>query len=164
MVEVDSAPVLIITNSIAWFLIVFFSGFLFHRIPIKRFDFRRSLFRSFRWEQGGALYRRVFKIGGWKHRIPEAGAFFRGGFAKRSVAEGGMEYLELFAGETCRAELVHWTIIAFLPLFLLWNPPIAVLIMVPLVLALNLPCIMIQRYNRPRLVGLIEKRKCMNGS
>ena len=96
--------------------------------------------------------------------MPEGGGVFRGGFEKRKADTRSINYLETFARETCRAELVHWVIILLLPLFFVWNPPLGVLIMLPLVVVLNLPFIMIQRYNRPRLVKILNKKVEDSGS
>ena len=43
-----------------------------------------------------------------------------------------------------------WLAIACTPVFVLWNPPAGVALMAVYELAANLPCIAIQRYNRPR--------------
>ena len=59
--------------------------------------------------------------------------------------------------ETRRAELVHWTLMACGPLFFLWNPPALGFAMVVFALAANVPCVVIQRFNRPRLLRLIAR-------
>lgn len=60
--------------------------------------------------------------------------------------------------ETWRGELCHWAALASTPVFALWNPPWAILIMTLCGLLLNIPCILVQRYNRIRLRRLVEKR------
>jgi len=54
-----------------------------------------------------------------------------------------------------RAEFAHWLTMAGAPVFLLWNECWAELIMIVYALAVNLPCIIAQRYNRSRLRRLI---------
>jgi glycosyl-4,4'-diaponeurosporenoate acyltransferase len=159
IIEVTSIAGLIISNSVGWFLVVFFTGFVVQKIPVDLFDYHTSIFRTFPWERRGTIYESVLKIKKWKDIMPEGGGVFKNGFGKRQAAERDFNYLETFARETCRAELVHWIIILALPLFFIWNPPVAVLIMVPIVLAGNIPCIIIQRYNRPRLVRMLEIRR-----
>lgn len=63
-------------------------------------------------------------------------------------------YLERFVRETCRGEAVHWVVFACALLFFLWNPWWIGLIMVAYAAAVNVPCIIAQRYNRIRLVRL----------
>lgn len=61
--------------------------------------------------------------------------------------------------ETQRAELTHWFLIPPAFLFFLWNPAWAGWVMVIYALVVNLPFIMIQRYNRPRLERVLKKIK-----
>ena len=59
--------------------------------------------------------------------------------------------------ESCRAELCHW--LAMLPglLFILWTPPVAALLNLLYGVLINLPCVIAQRYNRPRLLVLLGR-------
>ena len=61
--------------------------------------------------------------------------------------------------ETRRGELAHWAIMAAAPLFLLWNPWTIWLLMVAYAVVANLPCIVIQRYNRARLLRILKRRQ-----
>lgn len=80
-------------------------------------------------------------------RVP----LFRGGFRKETPRRRDPGYLERFRTETGRGEAVHWTVRAAAGFFLLWNPPAAGLAIVAYGAAANLPCIIVQRYNRLRL-------------
>jgi glycosyl-4,4'-diaponeurosporenoate acyltransferase len=164
VIDIKSAAALIFANSLGWFLVIFSAGFFIHRIPLYLFDYHSAFFRPFGFEREGKIYENVFRIKVWKDYLPEGGGVFRGGFVKRKADTRTVGYLETFAKETCRAEFVHWVIILFLPLFFLWNPPLGVIIMLPLVVVLNLPFIMIQRYNRPRLVKILTKKVIDSGS
>jgi glycosyl-4,4'-diaponeurosporenoate acyltransferase len=46
-----------------------------------------------------------------------------------------------------------------LPLFFLWNPPWACLVMTTYALAANLPCILAQRYNRIAVNRALRSRQ-----
>jgi glycosyl-4,4'-diaponeurosporenoate acyltransferase len=59
--------------------------------------------------------------------------------------------------ETRRAELVHWALMACGPLFFFWNPPALGSAMLLFAVAANGPCIVIQRFNRLRLLRLIAR-------
>jgi len=155
IVQIDSAAVLIALNSLGWFIVVFLSGFLWRKASLNSFDCHRFPFRTYGFEKQGKVYEEKLKIKRWKAMMPEAGGVFRG-FGKRRVRYRNVSYLKAFAKETCRAEIVHYSIMAALPLFIIWNPPLSLLIMMPIVVAGNLPCIIIQRYNRPRLLKIIE--------
>ena len=66
------------------------------------------------------------------------------------------EYCRLFIKETCRAELFHWLVFALAPLFYLWNEWRVATLMIPYALLANVPCIIAQRYNRPRLTRMLR--------
>lgn len=121
------------------------------RIPSSRSVRRRLRF-----------YRNVLQITRWKPHLPEAGALFRGGFRKAELRSADTAYLHRFAAETRRAEFSHWLTILLTGHFFLWLDPSIALVMPPLALLGNLPCILVQRYNRLRLMtimGLAERRQ-----
>ena len=94
----------------------------------------------------------------WKDRVPEAGAVFAGGLSKRHLPAAGAGGLERFVVETRRAELGHWSAAVAGPLFLLWNPVLAGVLLIAYGLVANLPCIVIQRYNRLRAERVLAAR------
>jgi glycosyl-4,4'-diaponeurosporenoate acyltransferase len=63
--------------------------------------------------------------------------------------------LQRLALETRRAELVHWALLPAGLLTALWLPPAGVLLNLLFSLLFNLPCLLLQRYNRSRL------RRCL---
>jgi glycosyl-4,4'-diaponeurosporenoate acyltransferase len=67
------------------------------------------------------------------------------------------EYLSKFIIETGRAEIVHWIVILFSPVFFIWNYPWAGWVMIIYAIIANLPCILAQRYNRIRFKRMISK-------
>jgi glycosyl-4,4'-diaponeurosporenoate acyltransferase len=48
-------------------------------------------------------------------------------------------------------------------LFLLWNPPVGVAVNVVYAIAANVPCILAQRYNRPRVLAILERQADLSG-
>src|SRR6056297_1128566 len=143
-------------NSVAWFLVIFIPGALIQRIPLHHFDENHFLYRTRSWEGGGRVYL-WFGIKKWKKYLPDGAGIFRGGFRKKNIRRTDALYLKRFVLETCRAELVHWVIIALIPLFFIWNPLEVAVWMIPFGLAVNLPCLITQRYNRPRLQKVTKK-------
>jgi glycosyl-4,4'-diaponeurosporenoate acyltransferase len=132
-------------------------GYLFHRLPAARFAAGDRLTRIRAWERDGRLWSDRLAIRRWKDRLPEAGSLFAGGFSKRHLRTRRRAHLERFVAETRRAEWVHWTVLAIAPAFFLWNPPWLAAVMVVYGVAANLPCILVQRYNRARLERLLER-------
>jgi len=116
-----------------------------------------------RWEGEGRVYERTLGIRRWKDRLPDAGGWWGGGFAKRALRDADPVYVERFVRETWRGELCHWCALACAPVFFLWNPWWADVIMVGYGVAANLPCILVQRYNRARLQRLLTTFKTSRG-
>ena len=107
-------------------------------------------------EYGGAWYRRVLQVDAWKDRLPDAGTWF-GGLSKRhlpAVSDGGWRRFE---AECLRAERTHLAMFAALPLFALWNPPAIFIGNVIYALAANLPCLIVARFNRARIMKLVAR-------
>ena len=77
--------------------------------------------------------------------------------SKRHVPGRDVASLQLFVHETRRAELARWWAMWCGPIFVLWNPPLAAGLLVAYGVLVNLPFVVIQRYNRFRLLALIER-------
>ena len=140
-----------------WVLFHIGSGFVTHHMPTRLFHRESWLFRTRVFEAEGRLYRRILRIHRWKDLLPEAGATFAGGIAKRSLPAGlraNRQHLQRFIAETRRAELTHWLPILLSATFFVWNPPEIAGWMPVYAAATNLPFIFVQRANRPRLQRL----------
>jgi glycosyl-4,4'-diaponeurosporenoate acyltransferase len=81
----------------------------------------------------------------------------RDGFSKRRLASAEPDYLDRFARETSRAEFGHWLTWALALTFFLWTPWQMGLFMVVYGGLINVPFILIQRYNRARLRRFIAR-------
>ncbi len=139
----------VLADLAVWTVAGFGIGFLTHRMGSW---FRRdSWITRSRWFDTARLYERSFKVRRWKDRLPEAGAFFADGFSKRRLEGNNLAYLDRFVIETRRAEVTHWLLVALIPAFFLWNPLRLAAAMAVYGLVANVPCILIQRYNRLRL-------------
>nr|WP_240905775.1 hypothetical protein [Thiorhodococcus mannitoliphagus] len=122
--------------------------------------------QCYRWETTGRLYERL-GIRDWKDRLPEAGDFYAGGFSKRHLHGHDPAYLRRFVIETSRAETSHWLTWGMALTFFAWNPwDVGVAMMIYGAIA-NLPCILIQRYNRVRLrraIRILARRADRDGA
>jgi glycosyl-4,4'-diaponeurosporenoate acyltransferase len=109
------------------------------------------------WERQGLAWRRL-GVRRWKDRLPEAGTMF-GGASKRVLPGRSANGLQAFAAETRRAEYAHW--VAPVPLLAMvwWNPLWVTACMAVYAVAANAPCIVVQRYNRGRIEGILRCRQ-----
>ncbi|MDQ2724709.1 MAG: hypothetical protein M3Y36_04360 [Actinomycetota bacterium] len=106
------------------------------------------------FEGGGGLYRHL-GIRHWKRWLPDAGSF-AGGRRKRLERRLDPAGWTALAGETRRAERVHWLIMLALPVTALWSRGVLLGAMVAYAVVANGPCIAAQRYNRLRLAALSD--------
>jgi glycosyl-4,4'-diaponeurosporenoate acyltransferase len=148
----------IVVDVVAWGVFHSATGYAAYRLTEDRLSRDGWLLRPRRFEIGGRWYRRRLRIHRWKDKVPEAGGLFRGGISKRHLPAYDDPGLRLFVRETRRAELAHWWAMWCGPLFVLWNPPVAAALLVAYGVAVNLPFIAIQRYNRFRVQALLDRR------
>jgi glycosyl-4,4'-diaponeurosporenoate acyltransferase len=149
----------IVLDVVVWAVVGVVVGYVMHRMPLRRLDRDTWLTRIRPIEDDGRLYDRV-RIKRWKDRTPELGGLFAGGVSKRS--SGGRSRLERFAAETRRAEYTHWLVMAAGPFFALWNPWYLTIAMVVYGVVANLPCLVIQRYNRARITRIAVRATTRN--
>lgn len=157
---VTVAPLVALALNIAlWAGAQVTAGYAAHRLPLARLQRDGWLLHLRPFEDDGRWYERRLRIRRWKDRLPEAGAFFDGGFAKRAIPGRSTEGLERFAAETRRAELAHWASFACLPLCVIWNDTLGIALMCAYGLVVNLPLIAIQRFNRGRIDRILASRR-----
>ncbi len=140
------------------FIFILFSVFntvLSLKIPSAFLGFKKWLFKERKWEAGGTVYQRVFKVKLWKTTIPELSDLIKPIFPRKRITTYDKEYLYKYLTESCRAELTHWGIILSSLLFALWSSFTQTATMILLALTLNLPFVIIQRYNRPRIISFL---------
>lgn len=93
----------------------------------------------------------------WKRWIPDAGAALPGGVAKASLVSRDSRSLQRLVIETRRAELVHWILMAAGLLTPLWLPLPGVVGNLLFATGFNLPCLLLQRFNRRRLLRCLAR-------
>jgi glycosyl-4,4'-diaponeurosporenoate acyltransferase len=148
----------IVVDVAAWGAFHSATGYAAHRLDDSRLSRDGWLLRARPFEAGGRWYRQRLRVHRWKDRLPEAGDLFRGGVSKRHLPAYDVPGLELFVRETRRAELAHWWAMSCGLFFVLWNPPLAAGLLIGYGVLVNVPFIVIQRYNRFRVQALIARR------
>ncbi len=140
-----------------WLIFHTLPAYICLRIPDSYFNPHGFIFKTRKWEKKGEIYQRLFKVRKWKKYLPDGGAMFKDGYSKRNLTVFTSQTLNKFAIETCRAEMTH--LLAILPFWIFGfiAPPIIILYMLIYALAINLPCIITQRYNRPRIIAFKDK-------
>lgn len=141
------------------------AGFLLGRfLPKRWFKYDEPPFRALPFENNGHVYRKL-GIHRWHKRLPDMSHILPGVMpAKKLTAHISAAQAEIMVQETCIAEFIH-TLLSFLGLYLprLWPGPWGVVFFLLYFLLGNLPFILIQRFNRPKLRMLLDKCRRAEG-
>lgn len=135
------------------------AGFFLGRIvPGEQIDPEKGLFRSFPFEKGGAIYEKM-GIRKWHKRLPDMSRILPFAMPAKNLLGDYEKRLSIMIRETCVAEAVHIAVsITGLRCLWIWPGIGGIAVTMIHILLLNLPFIMIQRYNRPRLLRLQKKK------
>lgn len=139
-------------SGVAWVLSGIVVGWSFARRDWRSMPPPGFFTRLRTWDRRD-LYERLLLVRAWKDRLPEAGTWF-GGISKRRLPafrEGGRAR---FVAESLRAERVHLVYLLVAPTTLIWSRGWVILCNVVFGVVVNLPCIVVARYNRVRLAHL----------
>ena len=126
-------------------------GLIFNTVMRNRADYTKKWFQPTKAEE--KLYR-LLRVKKWKGKMPTYNSSF---------FDSDAHTLDEIAQAMCQAELVHETIIvfSFLPIIAsVWAGELPVFIITSVLAALfDSLFVIMQRYNRPRIVRLIKKQK-----
>ncbi len=149
----------IILCFIVWPVLQVGAALICLNLPDRWFSPNSSFFHAHAFEKDGRIYDRVFRVTRWKHLLPDGGMVWKKrGFRKKKLESFSEENLNRFLVESSRGEMTHW--LAIFPFWVFWffTPPIVPWIMLFYALLVNLPCIIAQRYNRPRVQRLLIRK------
>ena len=132
------------------FLMRLFVGFLFDTFMKNKADHSKKWYQCSKWEED--LYKRM-KVKHWKNKLPSF---------KPEYFDTRKHSLDETAQAMCQAEIVHETIIvlSFVPIiFSVWFGALPVFVITSVFsAAVDLIFVIIQRYNRPRIIKLIGRK------
>ena len=126
-------------------------------LPRSWFCAEKFPFRPFFWENSGRIYNKL-SIRRWKDHVPDMSRYTKRMMTKNLSSGSDLAHTERLIQETCVAESVH-AVLMVLSLRMLHRhrTRLTFFLWATYNLLGNLPYIIIQRYNRPRLVKLAEK-------
>lgn len=152
-------------RSIGYLLCISIAVFILGRLyPRKWLRTDAFPFKSFKFEKNGTIYNKI-KIMKWKTKLPDASLIITK-ILPRFMPKKRLENennIPVLINETCIAEAMH-VIVAILGFgcIFVWNG-IGGWIVSVLFLITNIPFIIMQRFNRPRLVAADMMLKRRNG-
>lgn len=135
------------------------AGFTLGRaLPKRWFHYDAAPFRELPFENGGHFYRRL-GIHRWHKLLPDMSRILPETMPeKRITAHLSSGQAEVMVQETCIAEFIHiFLSVAGLALPLLWPGWGGLCAFLAYFLLGNLPFILIQRFNRPKLRALLDR-------
>ena len=139
-------------------------GRLLARIPFRA---DRFPFRAFPFERDGKAYAKI-GIRNWQNKAPDISRLLPWIVPRKQITgKPDADMLKRMINETCVAELTHFLLcLAGAVLLRIWPGPGGAVLFAAYVLLGNIPFILIQRYNRPRLQKLLlaaERREQREG-
>ena len=145
-------------NCVRYYVTISIVAFILGRIMPKhwmRWDV--FPFKCAEFEKNGKIYERI-GIRFWQKKVPDMSKIFPFLMPPKNMQGDYQNRLPLMIQETCVAELVHG-ILCVLGLhgLRLWPGAGGFAVSMIYVCFLNLPFVLIQRYNRPRLVRLSRR-------
>ena len=125
-------------------------------LPRSGIDYTRPPFRPFSWERNGAAYN-VLHVRQWKDPGPDMSRVSKKMVSKKLSAVTRLEEMERLIKETCVAEIIHVSLaVLSLMCIVIW-PGVGGAVVSILCILGNGVFIIIQRYNRPKLVKVYER-------
>ncbi len=155
LIQNDASWSLFWFNCILYTVLVMVRAWIDVLIPQRLLRPEGWWFRIRDWERDGDWYRDQLRIDRWKDKLPSLRTAAR--FSKKRLTEASRRYLNRFVIETCRAESNHLRAIASVMVMRLWTPVDLWMVCMLIAVVGNVPFIMIQRYNRPRLIRALER-------
>lgn len=118
-------------------------------------------FRSFAFEKEGKIYKKL-GIAKWQSHVPDMSRVFKKIMPPKKIeSRPEAEKLRTMIKETCVAEMTHWVLIILGAGYIFIWPGIGGMICFLLSFFVNLVFVIIQRYNRPRLVHVLERKMAL---
>ena len=127
-------------------------------LPRRWFAGGRFPYACYKWEKQGKLYTRI-GVDRWKTLVPDMSRILPD-MVKKQVTPTAVTAAQaaVLVQETCVAECVHcWLVVLSVGMLFLWKSVWSWALWLVYNLLGNVSFILIQRYNRPRLLRLAEK-------
>ncbi len=125
-------------------------------LPKSWFNSGSFPYRSFDWENGGKIYDKI-KIKKWQNKLPDMSRIFKKLMPAKKMVSTKRERIELMVKETCIAEAAHLALMIMgFGCISIWEGKGGVIVSI-IYFIVNIPFVLIQRYNRPRLLKILRQ-------
>lgn len=146
--------------AVYWAVLGVLSHIIGERLPRSWFVPDGYWFRARKWEKKGTVYEKRLHIRAWKDRLPDMSRLMPDMLPKRIDGRHvNADDVDALMRETCVAEAVHLVLFAMaFGCAAIWRSVGGWVVSVVTALC-NIPFVLIQRYNRPKLQRLYDKLK-----
>ncbi len=134
----------------------FISSYLVNLISYMKLKAVYPLFKTRKFEKKGQIYEKYLKIKLWKDYVPAIGSFDKKNLTRDKIND---DYVSMYLLESLRAELCHFYAILFAIVVLFCTVREEWFFIIIYTILLNMPCIVIQRYNRPRFERMLSSAR-----
>lgn len=153
---------IVLLNAFAWLVLHMGIAWLGEKTHKRILEKTLPFFKKNHMGSGLGFYEKFLQIKKWKSWMPDGSSLFKNGFTKKNLKSTNLDYLNEFALETCRGEIVHWVVLLSGFLFFLWNDAPIAWVMVAYGIFANLPCIFLLQYNRIRIWRITSRGSVAN--
>lgn len=145
-------------SALIYFAVIGVVFFIFGRVmPKDRIDPRAFPFRLYAFEKDGTVYRSLL-VHRWQNHVPDMSRILPHMMPEKKLGTHfDLQTVQALLAENCTAELIHWLLCVAGLFCLKLCPGMGGVVLYALYFLGNLPYIIIQRYNRPKLIRLQER-------
>lgn len=125
-------------------------------LPKSWFNYDCFPYKSFEWENNGKIYDKI-KIKKWQNKLPDMSKIFTKLMPAKKIISTKREQIELMIKETCIAEAAHLALMLMgFGCTSIWEGKGGAAVSI-IYFIVNIPFVLIQRYNRPRLRKILRQ-------
>lgn len=133
-------------------------------IPRSSLNYDVFPYKPYKWEKEGTFYNK-FHVTKWKKKVPDMSRILKLLYPKTLVYPPTASNIDRLLRESCVAEFIHTLLIAVSPLILRFIDGNWGIFYTACSIIGNIPYIIIQRYNRPKMRKLfasllVKENKC----
>lgn len=149
-----------IFSCLVYLAVLGISSFLIGRLLAKKCRFHPGQF-PFRCCPGEAQFYVLIRVGKWQNKLPDMSKILPRAMPAKQLSFDKSNDLDRMVQETCVAEVIHfWLCVLGFGCAFVWRSGGGVIIGAVYCVA-NIPFLLVQRYNRPRLLRLSKRLKTL---
>lgn len=144
-------------NLILWIIVQFIVACIISFLPNSLFNPHGWPYKIRKWEKDDKIYKEPFKIKYWKNKLPVGKPFNKNDIDLREFKSKKLSYINKYMITSCKSEAVHIFSIFSMVIFFIFHNLLITIVIILSTLLINLPFIIVLRYNRHRILRFKNK-------